>query len=60
MSIEVGQVYFTIYDSIVRIFWPVDGDSSRWYVETYESGSWFYDEAQIEPEDLISRLEEWE
>lgn len=63
---EPGQVYRTVYGSIVRLDRRVPGDGTDWYaddwypgnpnVKGYERGHWSCEDSRLHPGDLTERL----
>lgn len=50
------QVFTTCDGSIVKLDRRVPGDGTKWYVATWWDDSFSYEDATIEPSDLLDRL----
>jgi hypothetical protein len=65
-ELEPGQVFRTMFDSVVRLDRRVPGDGTDWYaddwypglpgIKGYEKGHWSAEDGRIHPGDLTERL----
>lgn len=51
-DLEPGQVFLCADGSVVRLDCRVEGDGTKWSVDDWDSGSWFFCGTEIEPGEL--------
>lgn len=64
-DLSVGQVFETVYGSIVRLDRRVPGDGTQWYADVWYKGYkdrwyWSCEDTTVEPGDLIALLPNFE
>lgn len=59
-ELEPGMVFLDYQGDMIRLYMPVPGDGTDWFVDTYYGPHWCCDMVQIHPGDLRKRLTEYE
>lgn len=54
------MVFLDYQGDMIRLYMPVPGDGTDWFVDTYYGPHWCCDMVQIHPGDLRKRLTEYE